>query len=152
MNDLLSLLGRWLPVVVESVTGLLALLGLGYYCAALLAARAYAGRVRRVRAAQDAAGLTQVSADDADLRLAPQGTFHAPVSVLKPLRGVDAGMVEAFVSHCRQDYAGAYELVFGAHPDDAGGARGCAAVAGGVSGCARSRWWSARRRLVRMAR
>ncbi len=120
MNDLLSLLGRWLPVVVESVTGLLALLGLGYYCAALLAARAYAGRVRRVRAAQDAAGLTQVSADDADLRLAPQGTFHAPVSVLKPLRGVDAGMVEAFVSHCRQDYAGAYELVFGAHPDDAG--------------------------------
>jgi ceramide glucosyltransferase len=89
--------------VVQCATALLALCGLGYYCAALLAARAYAKQVKRARAAQDA-----------DTAFAPA------VSILKPLRGVDAGMMEAFISHCRQNYGGDYEIIFGAHPEDAG--------------------------------
>jgi ceramide glucosyltransferase len=107
VNELAGAAERWLPVAVECGTALLALCGLGYYCAALLAARAYAKRVRRARAEQDG---VSVHADG----------FCPAVSVLKPLRGVDAGMMEAFASHCRQHYAGEYEIVFGAHPDDAG--------------------------------
>jgi ceramide glucosyltransferase len=33
--------------------------------------------------------------------------------VLKSLKGLDPGMIEAFRSHCRQSYAGEYELLFG---------------------------------------
>jgi ceramide glucosyltransferase len=36
------------------------------------------------------------------------------VSILKPVKGFDAGMYEAFRSHCLQQYAGEYELLFGA--------------------------------------
>lgn len=35
------------------------------------------------------------------------------VSILKPLRGVDPRMHAGFASHCRQNYQGEYELVFG---------------------------------------
>lgn len=35
------------------------------------------------------------------------------VSILKPVKGVDPGMYESFVSHCRQEYPGEYELIFG---------------------------------------
>ncbi len=35
------------------------------------------------------------------------------VSVLKPLHGMDAEMYEALASHCRQKFAGSYEIVFG---------------------------------------
>ncbi len=39
---------------------------------------------------------------------------HAPsVSILKSLKGVDDEMYEAFRSHCVQEYAGDYELLFG---------------------------------------
>jgi ceramide glucosyltransferase len=39
---------------------------------------------------------------------------HAPtVSILKSLKGVDDEMYEAFRSHCVQEYAGDYELIFG---------------------------------------
>jgi len=42
------------------------------------------------------------------------GCSYAPgVSVLKPVRGVDARMYAGLVSHCVQEYAGEYELVFG---------------------------------------
>jgi ceramide glucosyltransferase len=42
------------------------------------------------------------------------GGGYAPgVSVLKPVRGVDARMYAGLVSHCLQEYAGEYELVFG---------------------------------------
>ena len=34
-------------------------------------------------------------------------------SILKPLRGTDEGMETAFRSHCLQNYAGEYELIFG---------------------------------------
>ena len=41
-----------------------------------------------------------------------------PVSILKPLRGVDPQMYESFRSHCVQDYP-EYEIIFGVgEPDD----------------------------------
>lgn len=79
-----------LALCVEAVTTALTVAGLGYFLAALVAARMFlAGRGRR-------------------------GTGYAPgVTVLKSLKGVDPGMMEAFRSHCRQNYAGGYELLFG---------------------------------------
>jgi ceramide glucosyltransferase len=42
------------------------------------------------------------------------GAGFAPgVSILKPLKGVDARMYAGFVSHCKQEYAGEFEIVFG---------------------------------------
>ena len=39
--------------------------------------------------------------------------FHPSVSILKPLKGFDHDMYASFTSHCRQQYAGEYELLFG---------------------------------------
>jgi len=70
--------------------------GMGYFVAAMLAARAFL-----------------------NLRRAPLAAFAPGVSVLKSLKGLDPGMMDAFRSHCRQDYAGEYELLFGVSgPDD----------------------------------
>jgi ceramide glucosyltransferase len=44
--------------------------------------------------------------------------FAPPISILKPVKGFDDGMNEAFRSHCLQEYAGEYELIFGAGSED----------------------------------
>ena len=40
------------------------------------------------------------------------GSFAPPVSILKPLRGMDPQMYESFRSHCSQEYP-EYEIIFG---------------------------------------
>ncbi|MFZ0392954.1 MAG: glycosyltransferase [Terracidiphilus sp.] len=80
---------------MEVVTTVLAVAGMGYYVAALLAAFVFLGQ-RRARAAGARPG----------------------VSLLKSLKGLDPGMLEAFRTHCRQDYAGDYELLFGVGSKD----------------------------------
>jgi ceramide glucosyltransferase len=51
-------------------------------------------------------------------RYAQLPEFAPPVSILKPVKGFDPGMYEAFRSHCLQEYAGEYELIFGAGSED----------------------------------
>ncbi|HEX3437777.1 MAG TPA: bacteriohopanetetrol glucosamine biosynthesis glycosyltransferase HpnI [Pseudacidobacterium sp.] len=79
-----------LAVAIESITTILALCGLGFYFAALWSARDF---VRRKRT--------------------PANGFFPPVSILKPLKGFDYDMYASFASHCRQQYAGEYEILFG---------------------------------------
>jgi len=79
-----------LSTTVAAVTTILTFLGLFYFIAALWSARAF---VRRGR---------------------PAVEFSPGVSILKPVKGLDPEMYEAFASHCRQDYAGEYEILFGA--------------------------------------
>ena len=81
-----------MAVAIEVVLLLLTLGGLAYLVLALWGAR---GFVREVRGRSG------------------RVEFAPAVTVLKPLKGVDARMYEALASHCRQEYAGAYELVFG---------------------------------------
>lgn len=76
---------------IEVTTALLTLAGIVYMMLALWGAREYVASVRRRRPAGNAPG----------------------VSVLKPLKGVDPQMYAGLASHCRQVYAGEYELVFG---------------------------------------
>jgi ceramide glucosyltransferase len=45
-------------------------------------------------------------------RQALNPSFVPPVSILKPLRGIDPGMYESLRSHCLQDYP-EYEIIFG---------------------------------------
>ncbi|HEX3472619.1 MAG TPA: bacteriohopanetetrol glucosamine biosynthesis glycosyltransferase HpnI [Silvibacterium sp.] len=78
-----------MALFVAAVTTILTFAGLFYYIAALWSARSF------VRS-----------------RTATPG-FAPSVSILKPVKGLDPGMYEAFASHCRQDYAGEYELLFG---------------------------------------
>ena len=78
-----------LAIIVASVTTIITFASLFYFMAVLWSARSF---MRRDRTATD---------------------FAPGVSILKPLKGFDAGMYEAFASHCRQDYAGEYEILFG---------------------------------------
>lgn len=48
----------------------------------------------------------------------PLPEFTPAISILKPVKGLDPGMIEAFRSHCNQNYAGSYELIFGAGTED----------------------------------
>jgi ceramide glucosyltransferase len=75
---------------VAILTMLLTVAGMGYFLAATLAARVFLA-ARRM----------------------PLAEFAPGVSVLKSLKGLDPGMMEAFRSHCRQSYRGEFELLFG---------------------------------------
>src|SRR3981189_3177686 len=39
--------------------------------------------------------------------------FAPDVSILKPVKGVDPQMYAGLVTHCRQLYAGSFEIIFG---------------------------------------
>jgi len=75
---------------VEILTAVLTVAGMGYFVAAMVAARVFLA-VRRV----------------------PLAAFSPGVSILKSLHGVDPGMMDAFRSHCRQTYPGDVELLLG---------------------------------------
>ena len=75
---------------IEILTTILAVAAMGYFLAALIAARLFL-----------------------NARRAPLLAFAPGVSILKSLKGLDPGMIDAFRSHCRQSYAGDYELLFG---------------------------------------
>ncbi len=78
-----------LALAVEVATTALAVAGMGYFIAAMIAARNFlAARWARLAA------------------------FFPNVSILKSLKGLDLGMLDAFRSHCRQNYAGEYEMLF----------------------------------------
>ena len=85
-----------LALSVEVLTTVLAVAGMGYCLAALVAARSFLAS-RRVHLPRFAPG----------------------VSILKSLKGLDPAMLDAFRSHCRQSYTGEYELLFGfSDPDE----------------------------------
>jgi len=81
---------------VEVVTTLLTVGGLIYMLLALWGARDFAHYCERVALAEAAA---------------PK--YAPPVTILKPVKGIDSRMYAGFVSHCRQDYAGEFEILFG---------------------------------------
>lgn len=78
-----------LNLVPSIVAAILALCGMGFYALCVWSARRFmrSGRRRAV-------------------------AFTPPVSILKPLRGVDPQMYESFRSHCVQGYP-EYEIIFG---------------------------------------
>jgi ceramide glucosyltransferase len=83
-----------LATTVASVTTILTFIGLFYFIAVLWSGRAF---MRRRGASAE---------------------FAPPVSILKPVKGLDPEMYEAFASHCRQQYSGEYEILFGASSVD----------------------------------
>jgi ceramide glucosyltransferase len=82
----------WIAVVVQGVVALLTLCGVAYGLIALWSARDFERATRSGRASGEGA---------------------PGVSILKPVKGVDARMYAGFVSHCLQEYAGEFELLFG---------------------------------------
>ncbi|MDP9267376.1 MAG: bacteriohopanetetrol glucosamine biosynthesis glycosyltransferase HpnI [Acidobacteriota bacterium] len=78
-----------MSVAFQVVFAVLALCGIGFYVISLWSARSF------LRARRSALG------------------FAPPVSILKPVRGIDPDQRQAFRSHCLQDYSGDYELIFG---------------------------------------
>jgi ceramide glucosyltransferase len=85
-----------MATAVEIVTTLLSVGGLVYMLLALAGARQFARDCRRIAVTgANAAG------------------FAPDVSILKPVKGVDARMYTGLVSHCRQQYAGRFEILFG---------------------------------------
>jgi ceramide glucosyltransferase len=81
----------WIVVVVQGLVALLTLCGVAYGLIALWSARDFE---------RGAVGTVGVG-------------FAPGVSVLKPVKGVDARMYAGFVSHCVQEYSGEFELLFG---------------------------------------
>ena len=84
-----------LATLIEISTTVLAVAGMGYYLAAMVAARVFLAA-----------------------RSGPLAAFAPGVSVLKSLKGLDPGMIDAFRSHCIQSYTGEFELLFGVSSRD----------------------------------
>jgi ceramide glucosyltransferase len=82
---------------IEAFAALLTVAGIAYMILALWGARDFVRFVRRTRDAPE---------------------FAPPVSLLKPLKGVDPRMYAGLASHCRQLYGDAFEIVFGVHSLD----------------------------------
>ena len=81
-----------MATAIEAITALLSLAGLAYLLLALWGARSFVHFWRRKK---------------------PASGFAPDVTVLKPVKGVDPRMYAGLVSHCQQQYAGAFEIVFG---------------------------------------
>jgi len=81
---------------VEILTTIFTLAGMGYFLAAIVAARVFIAARRAPLARRS--GLP---------------AFTPGVTILKSLKGLDPAMLDAFRSHCRQTYTGDYELLFG---------------------------------------
>lgn len=79
-----------LPTIVATLTTVLTFFGLAYYILAMWSARAFHR-----------------------FSLRPLPDYQPGVSILKPVKGLDPGMYAGFVSHCRQEYEGPYEILFG---------------------------------------
>jgi ceramide glucosyltransferase len=81
-----------MATAIEAITTLLTLAGLAYMLLALLGARDFSRHWRRHSS----------------------GTVYTPdVTILKPVKGIDPRMYVGLVSHCRQQYSGNFEIVFG---------------------------------------
>ena len=84
-----------MATAIEAITTLITLCGLAYLVLALWSARDFTRSWRR---------RSQVE----------PGQAHAPnVTILKPVKGIDPRMYAGFVSHCTQQYAGNFEILFG---------------------------------------
>src|SRR6267154_5770380 len=81
-----------MAIAIEAITTLLTLAGLAYLLLALWGARDFVHYWRG--------------------RKLDRG-FTPDVSILKPVKGVDPQMYAGLVSHCRQLYAGNFEIIFG---------------------------------------
>ena len=83
-----------MAIAIEVLTVLLTLAGLGYLLLALWCALDFNHFWRRRRRCRDAG-------------------FAPDVSILKPVKGVDERMYAGLVSHCKQNYSGQFEIIFG---------------------------------------
>ena len=90
-----------MATAVEIVTTLLSLGGMVYMLLALWGARDFVHSCRRFAATQ-----------------ANVPGFAPDVTILKPVKGVDARMYAGFASHCTQQYAGHFEILFGVSSTD----------------------------------
>jgi ceramide glucosyltransferase len=81
-----------MATAIEAITALLTLAGLAYLVLALWGARDFLHSWRRRKT---------------DPEFAPD------VTILKPVKGVDPRMYAGLASHCRQQYAGSFEIIFG---------------------------------------
>jgi ceramide glucosyltransferase len=87
-----------MSTAIEAITTLLTLAGLAYLLIVLWSARDFAHYWKR---------------HSLDTGYAPD------VTILKPVKGIDQRMYAGLVSHCRQQYTGNFEIIFGvSSPDD----------------------------------
>ncbi len=86
-----------MATAIEAVGVLLTVAGMAYMMLALWGARAFVRDLRKIR---------------------QRPAFTPPVTLLKPLKGVDPRMYAGLASHCRQQYSAPFELVFGVHRRD----------------------------------